>query len=77
MRHYLARKGLLHLAMVVGLMVGLQGLYAQTWTWQQQCSSNEWSEICGGTTVCGTNPTTYAYYGNWGTWSCGYNPSVL
>jgi len=71
MRHYLARKGLLHLAMVVGLMVVLQGLYAQTWTWQQQCSSNEWYATCSSNTICDPNNNRYWYLNNWGQFSCG------
>jgi len=49
-----------------------------TWTWQQQCSSNEWRTICQGS-ICGYdqngNPV-YWYANNWGHTYCGYQPSL-
>jgi hypothetical protein len=49
-----------------------------TWTWQQQCSSNEWRTICQGS-ICGYdqngNPV-YWYANNWGHMYCGYQPSL-
>jgi len=47
-------------------------LYAQinaqgTWTWQQQCSSNEWSAICGSGST---------YYNNWGMSRFNANPDL-
>jgi hypothetical protein len=59
----------------------VSALLAQgTWTWQQQCSSNnEWSAICYTNTGCGSdqngNPIRH-YFNNWGLSQCGVSPGL-
>jgi len=77
MRHSWLRKGYLRLLMALSLMVVLQGLYAQTWTWQQRCiGNNEWYAYCIGG-ICGGFPSFDTLYrNNWGQSYCG-SPSGL
>ncbi len=67
------------LTMALASIALTSALFAQgTWTWQQQCSSNEWSTICQGS-ICGYdqygNPV-YRYMNNWGHAPCGYQPGL-
>jgi hypothetical protein len=51
-----------------------------TWTWQQQCSSNnEWSAICYTDAGCGydqNNNPVHRYFNNWGLSQCGVSPGL-
>jgi hypothetical protein len=51
-----------------------------TWTWQQQCSSNnEWSAICYTYAGCGydqNNNPVHRYFNNWGLSQCGVSPGL-
>jgi hypothetical protein len=51
-----------------------------TWTWQQQCrSNNEWSAICYNYAECGydqNNNPVHRYFNNWGLSQCGVSPSL-
>ncbi|RMH10423.1 MAG: hypothetical protein D6697_01095, partial [Armatimonadetes bacterium] len=50
-----------------------------TWTWQQQCSSNEWSAICSTNAGCGYdqyNNPVHRYFNNWGHSRCSVSPSL-
>jgi len=55
-------------------------LHAQgTWTWQQQCSSNEWSAICHDYAGCGNdqnNNPIHRYFNNWGLSQCSVSPDL-
>ena len=58
----------------------VSALLAQgTWTWQQQCDSNEWRAICYTNTGCGSdqngNPIRH-YFNNWGLSQCGVSPGL-
>jgi len=50
-----------------------------TWTWQQQCDSNEWRTICYTDAGCGRdqngNPI-HRYFNNWGLSQCGVSPGL-
>jgi hypothetical protein len=59
----------------------VSALLAQgTWTWQQQCSSNnEWSAICSTYAGCGydqNNNPVHRYFNNWGLSQCGVSPGL-
>jgi hypothetical protein len=59
----------------------VSALLAQgTWTWQQQCSSNnEWSAICSTYAGCGydqNNIPVHRYFNNWGLSQCGVSPGL-
>jgi fibronectin-binding autotransporter adhesin len=51
-----------------------------TWTWQQQCSSNnEWSAICYTDAGCGYDQygsPVHRYFNNWGLSQCGVSPGL-
>jgi hypothetical protein len=50
-----------------------------TWTWQQQCSSNEWSAICYTYAGCGYDQNgspVHRYFNNWGLSQCGVSPGL-
>jgi|GEM_PF-912346 len=51
-----------------------------TWTWQQQCSSNnEWSAICYTHAGCGYDQygsPVHRYFNNWGLSQCGVSPGL-
>jgi hypothetical protein len=59
----------------------VSALLAQgTWTWQQQCSSNnEWSAICYNYAGCGYDQNgspVHRYFNNWGLSQCGVSPGL-
>jgi hypothetical protein len=59
----------------------VSALLAQgTWTWQQQCrSNNEWSAICYADAGCGydqNNNPVHRYFNNWGLSQCGVSPGL-
>jgi hypothetical protein len=59
----------------------VSALLAQgTWTWQQQCSSNnEWSAICYTYAGCGYDQNgspVHRYFNNWGLSQCGVSPGL-
>jgi hypothetical protein len=58
----------------------VSALLAQgTWTWQQQCSSNEWSAICHTHAGCGydqNNNPVHRYFNNWGLSQCSVSPGL-
>jgi hypothetical protein len=59
----------------------VSALLAQgTWTWQQQCrSNNEWSAICYNYAGCGydqNNIPVHRYFNNWGLSQCGVSPGL-
>jgi hypothetical protein len=59
----------------------VSALLAQgTWTWQQQCSSNnEWSAICYTHAGCGYDQNgspVHRYFNNWGLSQCGVSPGL-
>jgi hypothetical protein len=59
-------------------MVG-NGWAQGTWTWQQQCPSNEWSAICYNRAECGydqNNNPVHRYFNNWGHQQCGSSPHL-
>jgi fibronectin-binding autotransporter adhesin len=51
-----------------------------TWTWQQQChSNNEWSAICYTYAGCGYDQNgspVHRYFNNWGLSQCGVSPGL-
>jgi hypothetical protein len=60
------------------LMAG-NGWAQDIWTWQQQCSSNEWSAICRIDAGCGydqNNNPVNRYDNNWGHSRCGAIPDL-
>jgi len=58
----------------------VSALLAQgTWTWQQQCSNNEWSAICYADAGCGydqNNNPVHRYFNNWGLSQCSVSPGL-
>jgi hypothetical protein len=59
----------------------VSALLAQgTWTWQQQChSNNEWSAICYNYAGCGydqNNIPVHRYFNNWGLSQCSVSPGL-
>jgi hypothetical protein len=59
----------------------VSALLAQgTWTWQQQCrSNNEWSAICYNYAGCGydqNNNPVHRYFNNWGLSQCSVSPGL-
>jgi hypothetical protein len=58
----------------------VSALLAQgTWTWQQQCSSNEWRTICYIDAECGYDQNgrpVRRYFNNWGLSQCGVSPGL-
>jgi hypothetical protein len=58
----------------------VSALLAQgTWTWQQQCDSNEWRAICYNYDGCGydqNNNPVRRYFNNWGLSQCGVSPGL-
>jgi hypothetical protein len=59
----------------------VSALLAQgTWTWQQQCdSNNEWSAICYDYDGCGydqNNNPVHRYFNNWGLSQCSVSPGL-
>jgi hypothetical protein len=58
----------------------VSALLAQgTWTWQQQCDSNEWSAICYTYDGCGydqNNNPVHRYFNNWGLSQCSVSPGL-
>jgi hypothetical protein len=58
----------------------VSALLAQgTWTWQQQCDSNEWRAICSTYAGCGydqNNNPVHRYFNNWGLSQCGVSPGL-
>jgi hypothetical protein len=66
---------------IVATFVSLvSALLAQdTWTWQQQCSSNEWRTICYIDAECGYDQNgrpVRRYFNNWGLSQCGVSPGL-
>jgi len=50
-----------------------------TWTWQQQCDSNEWRAICSINAGCGrdqNNNPVHRYFNNWGLSQCSVSPGL-
>jgi hypothetical protein len=58
----------------------VSALLAQgTWTWQQQCDSNEWRAICSINAGCGhdqNNNPVHRYFNNWGLSQCSVSPGL-
>jgi hypothetical protein len=58
----------------------VSALLAQgTWTWQQQCDSNEWRAICYDYDGCGydqNNNPVHRYFNNWGLSQCSVSPGL-
>jgi hypothetical protein len=62
------------------ILLAGKGWAQGTWTWQQQCrSNNEWSAICYNDAECGRdqngNPV-HRYFNNWGLSQCGVSPGL-
>jgi hypothetical protein len=57
-----------------------KGCAQGTWTWQQQCrSNNEWSAICYNYAECGydqNNNPVHRYFNNWGLSQCSVSPGL-
>jgi hypothetical protein len=67
--------------MVATFVSLVSALLAQgTWTWQQQCdSNNEWSAICYIYAWCGydqNNNPVHRYFNNWGLSQCSVSPGL-
>ena len=67
--------------MVATFVLLVSALLAQgTWTWQQQChSNNEWSAICYNYAGCGydqNNIPVHRYFNNWGLSQCSVSPGL-
>jgi hypothetical protein len=61
------------------ILLAGKGWAQGTWTWQQQCSSNEWSAICSTYAGCGydqNNIPVHRYFNNWGLSQCGVSPGL-
>jgi hypothetical protein len=62
------------------ILLAGKGWAQGTWTWQQQCSSNnEWSAICYIYAWCGydqNNNPVHRYFNNWGLSQCGVSPGL-
>jgi hypothetical protein len=77
----MCRYTIARLAGMVATFVSLvSALLAQdTWTWQQQCSSNEWRTICYIDAECGYDQNgrpVRRYFNNWGLSQCGVSPGL-
>jgi hypothetical protein len=61
------------------ILLAGKGWAQGTWTWQQQCSSNEWSAICYTYAGCGYDQNgspVHRYFNNWGLSQCGVSPGL-
>ena len=78
-RWHQLRKGLRLTMALAGALLCAPLLAQGTWTWQQQCSSNEWSAICYTYAGCGYdqnhNPV-HRYFNNWGHSQCSVSPGL-
>ncbi len=78
-RWHQARKGLRLTMALAGALLCAPILAQGTWTWQQQCSSNEWSAICSTNAGCGydqNNNPVHLYFNNWGHSQCSVSPGL-
>jgi hypothetical protein len=61
------------------ILLAGKGWAQGTWTWQQQCSSNEWGAICYTYAGCGYDQNgspVHRYFNNWGLSQCGVSPGL-